>query len=159
MDINFGGGRFEYGAPVLTTHDGTVSIDNNLQGGEGRSITVTSPDKTFRTRYFNLSKINVKECQLVNEADMIGNFGSSAFGSETGAKSHLHYEIQKFNFNTEKWEPFNPTEGKGNSKNNVVDPQDWIDGGFTIPDLNFEYLKVEMKRDNTKVNIILPIIN
>ncbi len=36
LDINFGSGRDDFGAPVLTTHDGVVSLDESTKGGEGR---------------------------------------------------------------------------------------------------------------------------
>jgi RHS repeat-associated protein len=156
LDINFGGGRFDYGAPVLTTHDGVVSLDESTKGGEGRSIIVTSPDGKFRTKYFHLSGINVKEGQKVSESDVIGEIGSSAFGSETGTKSHLHYEIQTFDQENNKWLPFNPTQGNANSKDNVVDPQTWITPEPTQS--NDIFTPVLMEQDNTRVNIVLPII-
>ena len=97
--------------------------------------------------------------QKVSESDIIGSFGSSAFGSEEGTKSHLHYEIQKYNSKTNKWERFNPTEGKGNKKVNVVDPQDWIGSGFFFTDFNIKPLNTEMPRDNTRIEFIkIPLI-
>jgi murein DD-endopeptidase MepM/ murein hydrolase activator NlpD len=117
LDINFGGKSFDYGAPVLTTHDGIVSVKNNLNGETGRTVTVTSPDGTFRTKYFHLKEINVKDGQIVTEATQIG---------EIGGQVHLHYQIEKLNDVSQEWEPYNPTEGKNNKKENVVDPQKWI---------------------------------
>lgn len=150
LDINFGSGRDDFGAPVLTTHDGVVSLDESTKGGEGRSIIVTSPDGKFRTKYFHLSEINVKEGQKVSESDKIGEIGSSAFGSETGTKSHLHYEIQTFDSENNKWLPFNPTQGNGNTKDNVVDPQTWIKKSFEV-----KRREPQIERDNTYVKIVL----
>lgn len=127
LDINFGGKDFDYGAPVLTTHNGIVSIKNTLYGNEGRTVNVTSPDGNFRTRYFHLKEIDVKNGQSINEADKIGTIGGSCIGEEFGGQVHLHYQIEKYNSETKEWEPYNPTEGKENRKENVVDPQDWID--------------------------------
>lgn len=127
LDFNYkGGGATDYGAPILATHKGTATVDNNTEGQEGRSVTITSPDGTFRTIYMHLSKIIIKDGAQVEEADVIGEMGGSANGKERGREVHLHYTIQKFNTETGKWESFDPTEGKGKSEKNIVDPQKWI---------------------------------
>ena len=127
LDFNYtGGGSTDFGAKVIATHDGTVHIDNDTKGGEGRMVTVTSPDGKFRTQYMHLSDITVQEGDKINEFNQVGNIGGSGFGKENGQPVHLHYQIQKLNEETGKFEQFNPTEGKGNSKDNVVDPQKWI---------------------------------
>jgi hypothetical protein len=36
-------------------------------------------------------------------------------------------KIERLNTETGEYEPHNPTQGKGNSENNVVDPQKWVD--------------------------------
>jgi murein DD-endopeptidase MepM/ murein hydrolase activator NlpD len=138
LDINFGGGRADYGAPVLGTHDGTVSIKGNLNGNEGRMVTVTSPDGKFRTRYLHLSAINVEDGQEITEATQVGEIGGSRKGKEFGGQVHLHYQIEKVNEETGEFEPYNPTEGKEKKESNVVDPQTWIkkkDETFEIPQL------------------------
>jgi len=127
LDYNYkGGGSTDLGSPILTTHNGTVTVDNSTNGGEGRMVTVTSPDNTFRTLYMHLSEITVTDGQEVTESDIIGKMGGSANGSETGRAVHLHYAIQKYNSETKKWEAFDPTEGKGKKIENIVDPQKWI---------------------------------
>ncbi|CAH0994239.1 hypothetical protein EMA8858_00348 [Emticicia aquatica] len=116
LDINFGGGRADYGAPVLGTHDGSVSIKDNLNGNEGRMVTVTSPDGKFRTRYLHLSAINVEDGQEITEAIQVGEIGGSRKGKEFGGQVHLHYQIEKVNEETGEFEPYNPTEGKEKKK-------------------------------------------
>lgn len=138
LDINFGGGTDDYGAPVVTTHDGkVVTVKNNTSGNGGRTVTVESPDGKFRTSYFHLSGVEVEAGDEVKEGQTIGEIGSSAFDSETGTASHLHYGIERKNEETGEWEWYNPTEGRGNEEKNIVDPQKWItgkssdDGGLT----------------------------
>ena len=127
LDINFGSKDFDQFAPVITTHDGYVSqvVDNNSSSA-GRNITITSPDGKFRTKYFHIAEINVTEGQKVSEKDIIGSIGGSAYGDDCGGAVHLHYEIEKFNSETKKWEKYNPVQGSTNDKSNVVDPQQWL---------------------------------
>ena len=89
-------------------------------------MTVTSPDGSFRTKYLHLSAINVKDGQEVSEKDKVGEIGGSRKGEEYGGQVHLHYQIEKKNSETGEYEPYNPTEGKGNKEKNIVDPQSWI---------------------------------
>jgi RHS repeat-associated protein len=127
LDFNYsGGGNTDLGAPILTTHDGTASIKNTTTGGEGRMVVVTSPDAKFRTLYMHLQSINIAEGQKVSESDEIGKMGGSGKGEDLGWTSHLHYEIQILNNETGEYEPYDPTEGKGNKMENIVDPQKWI---------------------------------
>ena len=126
LDINFGSGKQDFGAKVMTTHDGIAKIKVNLDGNNGRMVTVTSPDGSFRTKYMHLSNINVKDGQKVDESDKVGEIGGSSAGKEFGGLVHLHYQIEKLNKETGEYEPYNPTEGKGNSEKNIVDPQKWI---------------------------------
>jgi len=127
LDINLGGGYDDYGAPVVTTHDGRiVNVKDNTTGNGGRSITVESPDGEFRTSYFHLSDANVKVGDEVKEGAEIGKIGASAFDSEKGTASHLHYGIERKNAETGGFEWYNPTAGKGNKEEDIVDPQTWI---------------------------------
>jgi len=89
-------------------------------------VIITSADKNFRTRYFHLSKVIIKDGQKVSESDIIGEMGGSANGKEKGRQVHLHYEIQKINPETGKYESIDPTDGNGKDGNRVVDPQKWI---------------------------------
>ncbi|ADB41247.1 Peptidase M23 [Spirosoma linguale DSM 74] len=126
LDINFGGGRADYGAPVLGTHDGVASVKDNLKGNEGRMVTLTSPDGKFRTKYLHLSSINVEDGQKITEMTQVGEIGGSRIGKEFGGQVHLHYQIERLNEESGKFEPYNPTEGKDRKESNVVDPQSWI---------------------------------
>lgn len=128
LDINFGSGSQDFGAPVMTTHDGTASIKDDAEGNNGRMVTVTSPDGTFRTKYMHLSKITVSAGQEVNEKDVVGEIGGSGGGSERGRQVHLHYQIEKYDPKKKTWSPYDPTEGKGKNEKNVVDPELWING-------------------------------
>ena len=59
LDINFGTQDFDYGAPVLATHDGVVqAINSSPKGGGGRFIIINSPDGSFQTGYL-LSLIHI----------------------------------------------------------------------------------------------------
>ncbi|WP_229707357.1 M23 family metallopeptidase [Sphingobacterium alkalisoli] len=130
LDFNYkGGGNTDLGAPILSTHDGVASVKTSTSGTGGRMITVTSPDGKFRTRYMHLQDINVEEGQKISESVEIGTMGGSGKGKELGWSSHLHYEIQVFNEGTGEYDPYNPTQGKGNNADNIVDPQSWISGG------------------------------
>lgn len=156
LDFNFGGGRFDYGAPVLTTHTGTVSVKDDMSGNTGRMVTVTSPDGSFRTKYMRLKAINVSDGQEILEAHQIGEIGGSRKGDEFGGQVHLHYQIEKFNPETKLWDPYNPTEGNGNSYENVIDPQTWIKPESAQRSESFSIMP--MPQDNTKLNLVLPII-
>ena len=126
LDINFGGGFDDYGAPVIATHDGIiVEAKDTTTGSGGRTITIQSENEIFQTRYNHLSIITVSKNDLVYKGDKIGEIGASAWGKEKGSDSHLHYAIKKLNSNG-KMDWYNPTEGKENKGENIVDPQDWI---------------------------------
>lgn len=126
LDINYGGGRDDYGAPVQTTHDGIVTVKDNVEGKNGRSVYVTAPSGQFRTAYFHLSSIEVEEGKEVKEGEEIAKIGTSGRGKEDGVASHLHYEIQRLNPDTGLWYPVDPTAGKGKKYENIRDPQKWI---------------------------------
>ena len=126
LDINFGSKFDDYGAPVLSTHDGVVhDVKESTSGDEGRQIVIRAKDGTFQTVYMHLKSIKVKVGDEVKEGQEIGEIGASARGSEKGTASHLHYEIHKKN-SEGVMVPYNPTEGNGDSEENIVDPQKWI---------------------------------
>jgi RHS repeat-associated protein len=131
LDFNYsGGGHTDYGAPILATHEGTVTIKDNPSGSGGRSVVITSPDGSFRTRYFHLSKILVRNNQYVSESYNIAEMGGSAYGKERHRLSHLHYEIQQLV--NGKWVSIDPTGNQGNTISNIIDPQKWITSNDTI---------------------------
>lgn len=129
LDINFGSKYDDYGAPVLATHDGVVyEVKNTTSGSGGRRVVIQSKDGSFQTLYFHLKAISVKAGDEVKEGDEIGEMGASYYGEEKpeNMSSHLHYGIKKKNeAGVLEW--YNPTEGKGNSESNIVDPQSWIE--------------------------------
>ena len=137
LDINFGTQDFDYGAPVLATHDGVVqAVNSSPEGGGGRFIIINSPDGSFQTGYLHLKSINVKVGQKISEGDVIGEIGGSGNGKERGYVPHLHYQIKKLNQKTRKYEHFDPTQGKGKKIENIVDPQLWINKKSSDVDIN-----------------------
>nr|WP_317047505.1 peptidoglycan DD-metalloendopeptidase family protein [Prevotella disiens] len=137
LDINFGTQDFDYGAPVLATHDGVVqAINSSPKGGGGRFIIINSPDGSFQTGYLHLKSINVEVGQKISEGDVIGEIGGSGKGKERGYVPHLHYQIKKLNQKTRKYEHFDPTQGKGKKIENIVDPQLWINKKSSDVDIN-----------------------
>lgn len=65
-------------------------------------------------------------------------------------------EKWKYNSETKGWDPCNPTEGNGNSKDNVVVPQSWITPETVLA--NDILVPIPMVQDNTRVYIVLPIV-
>jgi hypothetical protein len=61
------------------------------------------------------------------------------------------------NAKTGQFEKYNPTKGKGNSNDNIVDPQTWISGNNQNMDMSFDvnsYMNEQSTavQDNTKVD-------
>ena len=162
------GGDSDIGAPVLATHDGVATIDDNPNGGQGRSITITSPDGKFRTRYFHLESISIKNGE-VTEAFQIGTVGKSQFGKQRNNKifAHLHYEIEILINGV--WENIDPqldsdnNARTNNNMENLVDPQMWVDGRLElgtktrtiVKELN--EVKVFGKRADIQINKLTPL--
>ena len=84
------------GTGVYATANGRVSVAD-WKGGYGNCIDVDH-GYNYLTRYGHLSKILVKEGQMVSRGEKIGEVGST--GKSTGP--HLHYEVRF------KDEPQNP---------------------------------------------------
>ena len=78
----------DYGSPVYTTADGTVTYAG-WESGYGRLIKVQHAFG-IETRYGHLSQIRVEVGQKVSRGDRIGDMGNS--GRSTG--THLHYEVR-----------------------------------------------------------------
>lgn len=75
------------GSPVLATADGIVSYVGKRPKA-GNMIYVRHSSR-YQSRYFHLSKIEVKRGQRVKQGDIIGRVGST--GMSTGP--HLHFEL------------------------------------------------------------------
>lgn len=84
--IDFKGKR---GDAVKSTADGKVIIAGWFQG-YGKCVKIKHKNN-LETLYGHLSKINVKEGQMVSTGQVIGQVGST--GHSTG--NHLHYEVRK----------------------------------------------------------------
>jgi murein DD-endopeptidase MepM/ murein hydrolase activator NlpD len=78
----------DYGSPVYSTADGTVTYAG-WEGGYGRLVKVQHA-YGIETRYGHLSQIRVDVGQKVSRGERIGDMGNS--GRSTG--THLHYEVR-----------------------------------------------------------------
>lgn len=84
------------GSPVYSTAGGVVSRSGS-DGTNGNSIEIDH-GFNYKTRYFHLNKIDVKEGDVVRRGDKIGETGNTG----KSAAPHLHYEVRF------KDEPVNP---------------------------------------------------
>lgn len=78
----------DYGSPIYSTADGTVTFAG-WENGYGRLIKVQHAFG-IETRYGHLSQIEVNVGQKVSRGEKIGDMGNS--GRSTG--THLHYEVR-----------------------------------------------------------------
>ena len=76
------------GEPIYATGNGKVVDVSYNFFGYGNSV-VIDHGFGYKTRYAHLSKVLVKEGQLVERGELIANMGNS--GKSSGA--HLHYEV------------------------------------------------------------------
>ncbi len=84
--IDFKGSR---GDAVKSTADGKVIVAGWFQG-YGKCVKIRHKNN-LETLYGHLSKVSVKEGQMVNTGQVVGQVGST--GHSTG--NHLHYEVRK----------------------------------------------------------------
>lgn len=77
-----------YGAPVLSTADGTVVSVEKRERGFGNRVVIAHSDDILTT-YSHLSEVGVREGQTVRRGSVIGKVGTSG---RTFAP-HLHYEV------------------------------------------------------------------
>ena len=80
----------DFGTPVYATANGIVKLARWNAFGYGKNI-IIEHDSIYKTRYAHLSKIIVKEGDLIKVGQKIGEVGST--GLATGP--HLHYELIK----------------------------------------------------------------
>ncbi len=99
------------GTPVYATGGGKAFIGNDPTGW-GTYIQIEHGNG-YVTRYAHLSKINIKNGQMVREGQLIGlsGGGKGEIGSGNSRGSHLHYELWKDG----KW--LNPFGGKNRDSN------------------------------------------
>jgi murein DD-endopeptidase MepM/ murein hydrolase activator NlpD len=88
------------GTSVKTIQSGKVRYAKFNKGGYGNLVIIRHYNGT-ETYYAHLSKINVKENQLIEIGEEIGKMGNT--GTSTG--SHLHFELRYMHnaFNCEKY--------------------------------------------------------
>ena len=75
------------GTPVYSVGPGKVDFAGT-QNGYGKLVIVRHRDRTVETRYAHLTRIDVKEGDIVAAGDLVGAIGST--GVATGP--HLHFE-------------------------------------------------------------------
>ena len=80
----------DYGTPVYATASGIIKIANFNKWGYGRQV-VIQHDSIFKTRYAHLSKVIVKEGDIIKVGQKIGEVGSTGLSTAP----HLHYELIK----------------------------------------------------------------
>ena len=78
------------GTPIYSSHKGTVIYVGRDFKGYGRMIMIEGRNH-WATLYAHLVGTHVKEGQIVQQGDLIGDMGRS--GHATGV--HLHFEIRK----------------------------------------------------------------
>jgi murein DD-endopeptidase MepM/ murein hydrolase activator NlpD len=124
--IHSTGGRGMEGAPITATHGGTVTVSRTSETA-GNWVQITNGD--IRTSYMHMQEpSSLKSGDIVNENDFIGNIGTT--GRSEG--NHLHYQIEMYNTETQKWDKINPVIGNTehvttNMKVDLKDPQIYID--------------------------------
>lgn len=87
LGIDLGGRK---GTPILAAHDGYVVYAGRGYRGYGKMI-IIEYDQQWATLYAHLSKISVKEGQVVVRGQTIGGMGRT--GRATGV--HLHFELMR----------------------------------------------------------------
>ena len=135
VDINFGAGAFDRGAPVYATHSGRVTVKSYKDGqaaGNRIWITIKCIDGTvISTGYFHLDKFTVQNGAWVNEGEQIGTIGNSAKGvehsdTEEGFNTHNHYEVKVNGKN------INPSE---EDKSDLIDTQELVKEHNSFPEI------------------------
>jgi RHS repeat-associated protein len=114
------------GGSVYATHGGKVTQSGNSTTA-GNWIQITNGD--IRTTYMHLENLPTQKIgEDVTELTKLGTVGNT--GRSEGP--HLHYQIEMFNTETQKWEKTNPVVGDPdkvdkNDDVNLYDPQKYID--------------------------------
>ena len=80
----------KFGTPVYATANGIAKLAKFNKWGYGKQV-IIEHDSVYKTRYAHLSKIIVKEGDIIRVGQKIGEVGST--GLATGP--HLHYELIK----------------------------------------------------------------
>jgi RHS repeat-associated protein len=122
VDINYtGGGNTDQGAPIVATHNGTVTRVGHAGDGDGggNRIKIASADGTVSTSYMHLDATSsgLKVGSEIKEGQQIGTMGRSGANGQSDYTAHLHYEVSV------DGTKINPTNGA----NHLVDAQQIID--------------------------------
>ena len=122
VDVNHtGGGNTDQGAPIVATHNGTVTRVGHAGDGDGggNRIKITSADGTVSTSYMHLDATSpgLKVGTEIKEGQQIGTMGRSGANGQSDYTAHLHYEVSV------DGTKINPANGA----NHLVDPQQIID--------------------------------
>ena len=99
-----------HGAPIYAANNGTVYKigtgcirgDVNCNGRRGNYVIINHNAGNYYTQYMHLSSVSVREGQTVARGQRIGSMGNTghvvptpAYGSNSLAGTHLHYEVWK----------------------------------------------------------------
>jgi LysM repeat protein len=95
--------------PIHTVDDGVVS-KSYYSGSYGHVVFIKHANN-LETVYAHLNKRNVREGQVVQQGDVIGEMGNT--GDSSGV--HLHFEVHKENWTYEKKNAVNPLLALGNA--------------------------------------------
>lgn len=76
------------GTPVRATGKGTIKRIEHRRTGYGKNV-IIDHGYGYETRYAHLNKISVKEGQVVEKGEAIGEVGNTG----TSTAPHLHYEV------------------------------------------------------------------
>lgn len=90
------GGRNIHGAGVYATANGRIAFAGYRSG----YLIIVDHGYGYTTYYAHLSRIRVREGQLVEKGQLIGNVGNTGVSTAP----HLHYEVRKWN------QPQNPRQ-------------------------------------------------
>lgn len=93
------------GGNIVATHDGIVKV-SKYSNTAGNYVEIVNGK--YKTRYMHMINLSsVKVNQKVKMGDILGKVGNTG----RSEANHLHYEIQIYNKDTEKWEKINPVIG------------------------------------------------
>lgn len=88
-----GGGNSDYGDPVYSIADGTVTYADDIGGGWGKVVRIVHPVNThdsIEAVYAHLAEMKVVKGDRVRRGEVIGTIGDA----DGSYQAHLHFEIR-----------------------------------------------------------------
>ena len=96
------------GGEIVATHNGIVTAVGTSENGgaAGNWIQITNGD--IRTSYMHMENAPTQQLgDKISEFDPVGTVGNTG----RSEAPHLHYQIEQYNSETNKWDKINPVEG------------------------------------------------